>query len=722
MSSRSHRGLALLLAVCVVPASAQMKTSAMRAAVWEKLDYDRTYFRRVLSLKAQGQSEKSVSQENWANEVRRAQLNVPVLDRLFNERSAYDKGQPVSLPRNDDAFRVYFNLAVMLDMLQASEAGNYKAAVDYGAKLVIKDKKNLGLVRNDESNYYLKLYREFFFQMAEANYRLGRDAEAVKWAARLEDDKDLAALRKEAAQEQQVDPKVERLSQLRTKPVAMMPLTNVSEAKDLGWLAAGVPEVLTNDLIQHTDLVVVDRANLAKVLKEVQLSQAGITGDALAKSVGGLLNAGSLIVGSYQRGKTPDSVTLSLRLVDASSGQALAATEGVLPLADVFPSARTALLKLLGEIQWVDEVSKDEIMAARAPKSDTVRDLLNARLMLASKSADAKALYAKAAKEDPAYAKLFDDLKNEFAGISATLAVMPFVNTLGASDDMWMVHGTGQSLNSDLPKLGFTVVERTELLPLIEEGQIGQVLDPTKAQKVAQRLSADFMVMGSVLRQKSLVRIDARFVDVRSGIITQTVSADGSADDFMGVLVSLTKEIARRFNEKLDEKTLASLMGKTMSRQDFEKYVREQLTKEQLARSLKPTAAQELALEDAPKVITWPRWVAGGAAVLGAAAATVGFINSGRYQQAVTYTDGLLKSSVVPSDQQRLTTARNEAVGASTAWGVMGGIGAGVAAVSLGYLVYDLVAPKRSINSSTTITPLAGPISGGAMGGVSVTF
>jgi TolB-like protein len=661
-----------------------MKTSDMKAAIFQKLDYDRTYFKRVLSLKASGQADSRMSKEDFANEVKRATLNVPVLEKLFNEKSSYEKGQAVTLPRNDDAFRVYYNLAIMLNMIQASEAGNYKAAVDYGSKIVIKDKKNLGLVANDDSNYYLKLYREFFYQMSHANFRLGKDNEAIKWLARLEADSDLQSLKKAAAEATKVDPKVERLAKLRMMPVALMPFSMLDKNKEWEWLGNGLPEVLTNDLVQHTDLLLAERSQLAKVLKEVQLSQAGITEDKLAKNVGQLLNVGSLIVGSYRH--AGDVVTLSLRLVDAENGQILTTIDGKLPSKDVFPQARATLLNMLTGINWVDEVSRAEVMASRSPKTDTMKDLLQARLALASKSSDAKALYAKAAREDPAYAKLFDDLKNEFAGISAKLAVMPFVNSSGVAVDMWMVHGTGQALNADLPKIGFTVVERTELLPLISEKNVGQVLDPDTARKTAEKVGADFLVMGSLLHQKPLVRVDARFVDVRTGIVTQTVSAEGNSDEFMNVLVTLSTEIAKRFNEKLDQKTLASLAGKKMSKADFENFVRQELTKEQLARSLKPTAA----LDEAPKRSVVPFWGAVGGLAAGVGASATGFVMASQHQQAAAYTGGLIAFTGNPDEQARLTTRRNQDVGYMQTWNIVGGVGVGVAAVSAGYLVYDI--------------------------------
>ncbi len=713
------RTIASAVSLCALGAWAQnMKPADLRQSIWQKLEYDRTYFQKVLELKRSGQS-LSVSKDEWANEVRRATLNVPVLDKLFADKERYDKGQPVALPKNDDTYRVYFNLALMLNTVQGNEQGNYKAAVDYGSKLVIKDRKNLGVVRSDDGNYYLNLYREFFYQMATANFRLGRDPEAVKWLARIEADQDVLKLKKEVSEQQKEDPKVARLSALRSKPLAVMPLTpltpNAPADAELSWLGSGLPEVLTNDLVQHTQLVIVERASLAKVLKEVQLSQAGITDDALAKNVGNLLHAGTLLLGSYQ--SQAGMVQLSLRLVDAENAQVLATTQAALDPNDVFPGARVALLNMLSAISWVDEVEKGELLSARAPKQDTLKNLLQARLLLATKSNEAKAIYAKAAKDDPAYAKLFDDLKNEFAGLSATVAVMPFVNISGSSADMVLVHGTGQALNSDLPKLGFTVVERTQLLPLIEERTVGQVLDNELARRTAEKVSADFMMLGSVLHQGQLVRIDGRFVDVKSGIVTQTVSAEGGADDFMAVLVALDQAIAKKFNEKLSEATLGQLMGKKMSREDFEKYVRQELTKESLARSLKPTAAAELS--GVPVKARWPFWLAVGGVAAGAAATAVGFGLASQRQQAISYTDAYISVATRAEDQAAYAARRKQDVAALQGFNTLGGVGVGVLAASAGYLVYDTF---FSSPAQPTVTTFVGATPTSAMLGVQGRF
>ena len=670
-------------------AGAALGLADMRSLIWSKFDYDQNYFSHIVTLKSQGRVYKDMSAEEFSSEVKRAQTNLPVLEALLLQKSAYAKGQALALPKNDESHRVYANLAAMLSMIQHAESGRFKDVLDAGQKVVIKDKKNLGLVRADDSKYYLALYREYFYMMAVANYRLERDGEAVKWLARIEADADVQKLKKDISAEapKAADPKAERLAALRTLAVAVVPFSAVGPPGDLEWVAGGLPEVLANDLVQHTDLLVVERSHIGSVLKEVGLSQAGITDEAAAKRVGEMLNAGSMVVGSYRRDK--QGIWLSMRLVDAKDGRALAATEATVPEADIFPEGRKVLLRLLGGAGWVDDSSGSAILAAYAPKPDTLRDLLKARLLLATKSAQAKELYAKAAKEDPSYAKLFEDLKSEFAGISATLAVMPFVNASGVTADMWMVHGVGQALNSDLPKIGFTVVERTQLLSLIQERQVGQVIDPEAARAMGKQVSADFIVLGSMIHQKPQVRIDARFVDVRSGIVTQTVSAEGSSDDFMAVLLGLSTEIAKRFNEKLSDKTLATLAGKKMSRDEFEKYVRQELSKETLARKMNPHP-----VGGPPEKPKWPFWSAVGAVGVGAAAGIVGMARYADLRGTTGLTDGLLAFASRKEDQERLVAERNRTASEASAWSGVGIAGAVVAAGGLAYVAYDTVYAK----------------------------
>lgn len=707
---RAILGLLLSTGVLAAPEGAPPD---MKAAILAKLEYDLSYFQRILTLKKQGKVDAKMSRAEFDSEAVRAAANVPVLERTFKEKAEYARGKPLPLPGKEDVHRVYSNLITLLNMLQAAELGNPQGVVDAGRRVVIKDRKDLGLVRGEDARYYLNLYREYFYLMAVAYYRVGNDSEAVSWMARIEADADLQSLKKKIAAEgpKNVDSRAVRLELLATRPLAVMPLKNLEPDEETNWMGAGLAEVFTNDLLQYSDLIVLERAAIQAVLGEMKLVEAGITEPRVAQDLGKMLSAGSLVAGSYRR--SDGKVWISLRLVDVDDGRALASAEGSAAEETLFEGARQVLLSLMTGVNWMGDATRGEILASRAPRPGTIRDLLAARLLLASKSDQAKALYAKAVKEDPAFARAFGDLKKEFSGLSAAVAVLPFVNTSGVAADLWMVQGVAESLTTDLPKLGFTVVERAQLARLLKDQMIGQVLDPDTVREFGMKVEADFVVLGSLLHQKPNVRVDMRFVDVRTGVVANSVSAEGLDGEFTKLLVSLSVEIAKRFNEKLSEATLSELAGKKMSLPEFERYAREQLAKETLARQVKPVD-----VEEAPSRV--PFWGAVGGVAAGTGVAALGFVLGAQHGAQATYSDALLRFATQAPDIERLTGERDRESDLSTIWRSVGWGGVGMALVSVGYLVYqEIVQPPTT---TTTIQPLAALVPGAVVLGLAGEF
>jgi len=689
----------------------------MRDSILDKLSYDRSYFQRIATLREQGKSDTRLTAEEFASEVRRAQANLPVLERFFAERDAYLKGSPLSYPESDELHRVYTNLIALLNLLQATEKQQWQAAIDAGEKVAVRARQQLGRVRGEDAKYYLKLYREFFHLMSVAHFRLGHDGEAVSWLSRIESDADVLALKQRAAAEQpkHVESRAERLAVLREMPIAVVPLTRLApEDKESAWIAAALPEVLGNDLVQHSDLIVVDRNNVQKVLKEVALSLSGVTEERMAQDVGRLLLAGTLLSGSYRASGT--KVFLSLRLLDVDNGRALAAKERELRAEELFGDGRALMLELLGEVGFLDAGTRAEMAAARAPRPETMRSLLEARLLLASKRDQAKALFAKAMKEDPAYARMFEDLKSQFSGVAATVAVMPLVNVGGAPEDLWMIQGATEALSADLPKIGFTMVERQRLAALFGERRIGQIVDPDSARNLGQAVSADFVVLGSLIHQKPRLRADVRFVDVRTGVVAATVSAEDGRDDLMQLLVALSTAIARRFNEKLSPETLNQLAAKRMSPAEFERFARQELAKESLRAQLRPTSVEGPSRA--------PFWLAVAGTLGGAGLAATGFLVANTHTDAAAYNEALERLSTVPAEQQRYEATRSTEQKRANIWTAVGIGGVAIAAGSLGYIIYQEVAgpggSKREPGRG--LQPIAAGGVNGAFAGVGGSF
>lgn len=680
------------------PGFAAPTTSQMRVGIFTKLQYDLEYFSGVLKQKAEGKRDTRVSKDEWDREVRRATNNVPVLKRLFVERPEHDaKGKSLSLPPRDDVHRVYSNLIALLNMLQAYDRGDFPKVLQMGERVVVSSKTDLGVVRSDDAKYYLNLYREYFWFMAAAHYRLGHDREAIAWLSRIDTDANVKELKAELAK---VDTRsaAERLSVLYAKSLAVVPLVDLAPGAETAWLGAGFAEVFTTDLQRYTSLTVMERGNIDKVLREVQLSQAGLTEEKNAQKVAGLLAAGTLLRGTYKQEGA--GVTLVLELVDGDTGRALGRAAGSAPKDALFAGAREVLLTLLRDVGWLSEDSANELRAARSPTAETIRSLLEARLLLASKSDQAKALYEKAMKSDPEYAKAFEDVQKQFAGVNPLVAVMSFVNVTGREDEQWMASGAAEALTTDLPGIGFTLVERTQLAKLLKEQMLGQVLDEKSASGLAQKLGADFVVLGSVMNTGRDTRVDCRFVDIGTSVVVQTFTATGPGDDFGKTLGRLSAEIARRFNVKLSEAELAKLAGNKLTRAEFERMAREKLMSERLVRETQKKEAQSSSRA--------PAFVAGAGVLVGAGAAVTGFLMASQSSANTAYIEGLQNFATRPEDVANLEAQRTSSLTTTTVWTAVGIGGVVVAAGSSAFLAWKVLSAEPGQGSVGVVA--AGPV------------
>lgn len=708
--------LVLLVAALIfaAPRAIGAETFELRRAIFEKLDYDRSYFESIVHLQAQGRIHPALTPEAFEREVARARTYVPFLEKVFTARAAFEKGEALPLPGVEEPYRVYRNLVVLLDMSQAAEQRRPEAVLAQGKQASIRSTRDLGLVRADDDRYYLALYREFFFLMAQASYQLGRDSEAVAWLARVEGEAEVQALRKRLALDQKADTEREdRVALLRTKPIAVVPLEAVNaQDPEAAWLGAGLAETIANDLVQATDLLVVERSQVQRLLGEAWLAKSGLTDPRTAARLGEMLSAGSLVVGSWRRaeGKT----TVTLRLADAADGRVIASAERS-GAGDPFALARETLVEVLTAVGFVGDASAAAIRGVNLPRPDGLRELLQARLALGRDPAQARALYASAARKDPAMARAFADLRSQFANVTQVIAVTPPANVSGSADDLWMVQGAVEALSTDLPKLGFTVTERAQLAALLKQVQLGQLLDANLARAAGQKLDADFIVVGSVLHQAPRVRVECRFVEVRTAIVVVSASADGTDGEYAAVLGRLVADVARRFNERLSEKTLSELMGHRMSPQSFERFARQELAGEALRRQAAAAApvAPKQSVRSRP-----PFWPGVLGAVAGAGTAAAALVLAGQHQHSAGYAEAALALASRPEDVARLTRDRDDQARLADRWrlGALGG--AGVAALSVGYLVY------RELRGRDRPAPAAmlflAPVPGGAVAALSL--
>jgi TolB-like protein len=540
----------------------------------------------------------------------------------------------------------------------------------------------------------VNLYREFFYMMATTNYRLGRDGDAVTWFQRIESDENLKKLKERLPPEAPVMPsRDDRLEQLRVKPLTVLPFAVEGGGAEDRWLKIGLAEVLAGDLLNHTDLRLVERTQLEGVLSETKLAVSGLISEASLQEIGRLLQAGTLLVGSVTL--SSGGWTVAVRLVDAETAEILGAASGPATPETVINAVRELALKVLRSVNFVGETAAADVAAAHAPAAKTVRALAQARLLLANKGASAAArqLYEDAVRDDPAYANLFDDLKARYADIAATVGVAPFVNVTGSATDQWLVLAVQEGLATDLDQLHFHVVERGQLQALLARQAAGESLSPESARSLGEMLSADIMVLGAVTHQAPMLRLDARFVEVRTGSVLLSASGVDRHDNIAGALSALASDVARRFNEPMSEATRQQLASHRPSKEEFEAHARAELAREALGRGVQQTTPPPMPLTAIPPTPAPTRpvpWLGIVTAGIGTAAAATGFTLGSQHNAYASYYLALENASGAASERSSYSASRSREATQALGWDIAGFVGLALAATGVGIVTFDL--------------------------------
>ena len=106
-------------------------------------------------------------------------------------------------------------------------------------------------------------------------------------------------------------PEVSRQGHANT--IGVLDFNNVSRDQQFAWLSSGIAETVTNDLRASSSLRIIDRV---RIVEAVQRSGTDLA------ALRGALDLDLAVVGSFQR--AGDRLRITARMVDASSGEALA--------------------------------------------------------------------------------------------------------------------------------------------------------------------------------------------------------------------------------------------------------------------------------------------------------------------------------------------------------------------------------------------------------------
>jgi DNA-binding winged helix-turn-helix (wHTH) protein/tetratricopeptide (TPR) repeat protein len=115
------------------------------------------------------------------------------------------------------------------------------------------------------------------------------------------------------------------ISESAPPAIAVLDFTNVSTDREFAWLSSGIAETVTNDLRAAGTHRIIDRVRVVEAVRRVGIDLAGLRKE---------LRLDLAVVGSFQR--SGDRLRITARVVDASTGEALAEAKADGALAQVF--------------------------------------------------------------------------------------------------------------------------------------------------------------------------------------------------------------------------------------------------------------------------------------------------------------------------------------------------------------------------------------------------
>ncbi|MBF0540710.1 MAG: hypothetical protein HQK91_04585, partial [Nitrospirae bacterium] len=106
--------------------------------------------------------------------------------------------------------------------------------------------------------------------------------------------------------------------------------------------------------------------------------------------------------------------------------------------------------------------------------------------------------------------------------------------------------GLTDSLITDLSVLeSIQIVERTKLEHLLNELKLSSsgMVDENSAKKIGKILGVNYILLGSYVCIDKSLRVDARIINVSTGVITKSVSVNGLAENFFDLIDDLSHKI-----------------------------------------------------------------------------------------------------------------------------------------------------------------------------------
>ena len=120
----------------------------------------------------------------------------------------------------------------------------------------------------------------------------------------------------------------------RARRVAIMPFENLTGQQGRNWVGQGIAETLGTDLQKVKTLRLVDRAQVKRLIKELDFQASGFADPKTAKRVGRMLGAEVLVVGAYQQ--MEDLLRITARFVEVETATVTEAAKVTGPARKLF--------------------------------------------------------------------------------------------------------------------------------------------------------------------------------------------------------------------------------------------------------------------------------------------------------------------------------------------------------------------------------------------------
>jgi len=221
--------------------------------------------------------------------------------------------------------------------------------------------------------------------------------------------------------------KTEKPKESGSLTVAVLQFKNLCGDKELDWLGYGFAESLCTKLSNVSGIQVVEREQLSKALKELQLQDTAVVDAKTAGKLGKVIGAKYVIVGSFQ--KAGDSLKADARRVEVETSIASNGVESTDKYDMVFDVQSDLALKLCEAFgKKVTESEKQEV--AKPETTSVTAYELNAKGLKAGESLnydEASSNFTKAIEQDPRYCEAYYNrgvvrfMRQDFIGAQSDL-------------------------------------------------------------------------------------------------------------------------------------------------------------------------------------------------------------------------------------------------------------------------------------------------------------